>query len=913
MESFSGQTNTALTPPTVQSALYEDLGTKPKDISRDSGGHSGGLSSELEQTLALAARPEIPVSPAGGTIATRALNALNSVNLQESHADNHVAIKEGATEFVSSLSAGVVGTVVLSVAGGYLTHNYARALTLPLALAAGAITKYSVKGAGEHMLLDAKDRTLSSKDLAWGGVDALAGIGASAVEGKIANRLYTGLGRQYLGSTVAETTAFDAGKLVAKESVGVGMLANTIRGVSGGVIGAGIWSAPHRVADNWQEIKKDPLSGLSSTGVSVGEDMLKGGAFGGVLGLGGTLIGRHQDVLGSTRAMLAPDKQVYRLDTYHINDFHSNTEQLPRLKTLLDTRMISSKLNGVDASFAVPGDIESGRVNFAMTRGGEVENTALIEMGAKKIVPGNHPYDSPGGRFDIPRYPAMMEPILKNHPEVSLISANLDVSAYPQYARILKPYAIDDVQTPWGTAKMATIGLTTEEGALGQIRYHDPLPVTLNTIKELKAQGVSIFQIHSHLGLGEDIKLAQGLIAADAKVAGIIGAHTHDALPRPYWVSAEKTAGATVAKLGLTKTASGGDFQIPIVQAGHSGQWLGEFNQAITPEGVSLRYQTTSQLHQVKADIPENIPMRNFLDENLGAINDLKKETYNARAVKPYEVANSRNRETPIGNLYADAIYSGLKNRLGADAPDVVLVHSGGIRSGLPANQELSRLDLANVVMNAGNREGEKTELAMMNLTGAQLKNAIEYGVRERIAEPRPSLPDQIKGLFVHQREELVDEPGNFVQVSDRLKYTYDASRHGLTPEGGGDRIVDLQIKNEQGNFEPVDPNKTYKVAARFHPLDKWTKFGMFGNKTIDQVQEELGVQPLQYSQVDMIGEFINGRTLDPTVDSAVQGRITDLTPQNNGPTLRPGKSLFVAPTISGVETINGSKDKSSE
>jgi 2',3'-cyclic-nucleotide 2'-phosphodiesterase (5'-nucleotidase family) len=276
-------------------------------------------------------------------------------------------------------------------------------------------------------------------------------------------------------------------------------------------------------------------------------------------------------------------------------------------------------------------------------------------------------------------------------------------------------------------------------------------------------------------------------------------------------------------------------------------------------------------------------------------------------------VANSRNRETPVGNLYADAVYAGLKKRLGDAAPDVVLVHSGGIRSGIPANVELSRLDLANIVMNAGNREGEKTELAMMNLTGAQLKDAIEYGVRERIAEPRPSLPDQIKGLFEHQREELVDEPGNFVQVSDRLKYTYDASRQGLTPQGGGDRIVDLQIKNDQGNFEPVDPNKTYKVAARFHPLDKWTKYGMFGNKTIDQVQQELGVQPLKYSQVDLIGEYITGKTLDPAVDGAVQGRITDLTPQNNGPTLRPGKSLFVAPSISTTETLNKGQDNASK
>jgi 2',3'-cyclic-nucleotide 2'-phosphodiesterase (5'-nucleotidase family) len=891
------------------SGRHGDTAPAPAAFSPDQTETSTGrasVASQLDQALALSALGGDSPSSRTKTAPHPALSlaAMNLTRPQEAPADSHTGLKQGSTEFVSSLSAGVVGTVVLSVAAAYVTHNYARALTLPLALAAGAVTKYGVKDAGEHLLLDQKDRTLSSKDLLWGGVDALAGIGASAVEGRVAKQLFTNIGRQ-LGPEVADSTAFDAGKLIAKESLPWGMASNTVRGVAGGVTGAGIWSAPHRLADNWQEVSKDPYTGLRKTAGDVGEDMLKGGAFGGILGLGGTIIGRHQEVLGKTKALINPDTNVLRQDTFHINDFHSNTERLPRLKTLLDARMHLSEASGVEARFVVPGDIESGRVNFAFTRGGEVENKALVQMGAKEIVPGNHPYDAPGGRFDIPRYPAMMEPILKSNPEVTLISANLDVSAYEQYQRILKPYAIREVHAPWGTAKMATIGLTTDEGALGQIKFHDPLQTTIDTINGLKKQGVSIFQIHSHLGLGEDIKLAQGLIANDVKVAGIIGAHTHDALPKPYWVGAAQSKNSVASQLPFVRYSNPAGFEIPIVQAGHSGYWLGEFNQSITPEGTSLRYQTTSRLHPVTSDIPENQQMRAFLDENLGTINDLKKETYDSRAVKPYTVAQSRRQETPIGNLYADAVYAGLKKRLGDDAPDVVLVHSGGIRAGLPANREISRLELANIVMNAGNKEGEKTELALMNLTGAQLKDAIEYGVRERIADPKPSLSDQIRNLFLHQREELVDEPGNFVQVSDRLKYTYDASRKGLTAEGGGDRIVDLQIKNEAGKFEPVDPQKTYKVAARFHPLDKWTKFKMFGDKTIEQVQQELGVKPLPYSQVDLIGEFIAGRTLNPDVDSAVQGRITDLTPQANAPTLRPGKSLFVAPAIAAFDTID--------
>ncbi|MBU6451593.1 MAG: hypothetical protein KGS72_07440, partial [Cyanobacteria bacterium REEB67] len=457
------------------------------------------------------------------------------------------SVKQGSSEFVSSLSAGVVGTVALSVGAAYMTHNV-RALTIPLALAAGAVTKYGVKDAAEHLLLDKKDRTLSSKDLLWGSVDAMAGIGASAAESAVAKKIMTNVGRNVLGGDVAATTAFDAGKMISKESLFWGGQSNVARGLVGGVTGAGIWSTPHRLAENWQEIKAHPRSGLFTTGTEVAGDIALGGAIGGALGLGGTLVARHQEIAGKAKASLFPDKNVFKLNTYHVNDFHSNTEQLPRLKTLLDAQMHLSEMRGVPARFVIPGDIESGRVNFAYTRGGEVENRALIEMGAKEIVPGNHPYDAPGGRADVPRYPAMMEPILQDHPEVSLISANLDVSAYPQYSRILKPYALRDIDTPWGKTKMGTVGLTTDEGALGQIKWQDPLPTAMAAIEKMKAEGATVFQIHSHLGLGEDIKLAQGLIKNNVKVSGIIGAHSHDALPTPYWVEGK----------------------IPIVQAGHS-------------------------------------------------------------------------------------------------------------------------------------------------------------------------------------------------------------------------------------------------------------------------------------------------------------------------------------------------------
>ena len=820
---------------------------------------------------------------------------VNAVNAKgQDTGEKSTGIKHAVVDMGSSLTAGVTGTVVFSLATSMATRRFDKALTIPMALAAGAVTKYGTKALMEHAMLDKKDHTLSSKDLAWGAVDALAGVGAAKAERFASTRFLNHVGQNELGKSIG-LNAQKTGRMLVDSDLKVAFAHSAVRGVAGGATGAFIWSAPHRVDENWQGIKSDVAQGnlgnIGKTGLEIGRDTFMGAGLGTAFGTIATGIGRRQEIVARAQRALDGPPETLRLDTYHINDFHSNTEKLPRLATKLEELTGKSQAQGRDARFVVPGDIESGRVNFSFTQGGKYENEALMRMGAKEIVPGNHPYDAPGGKFDIPRYPEMMQPLLQKHPDVSLIAANLDVSAYPKYTEILKPYTVREVEAPWGKIKVGSIGVTTEEGALGSLKYQDAAQVAVETAKKLKAEGVDVVQIYSHLGLGEDIKMAQTLVDNDIRVAGILGGHSHDALPRPLWVGK-------------------GDKAIPIVQAGHSGNWLGEFNQAIRRDGGADRWATTSKLHPITESIKEDPGIRKYLDDNLTDINALKAETYDARASAPYSAVNARNRETTMGNLMADAIADGLRKRLGDEAPQAVMVHSGGIRTGIKEGVELSRLDLANMVMNAGKREGEVKELVRVTLTGEELKNALEYGVRDRAAQPAPSVGSRLKSIMKEPPVEHTDESGNFVQVSG-LKYTYDATKSPLQQGGtGGERIVDLQIANANGVFEKVDPKGTYTIATRFHPVDKWHKFGIFGDgKTIEDVHRAIDARPLQYSQVDMIGEYIKGKTLDPSTMSRVEGRITDLTPQVSDDVLRPARSMAVAPTLSGFDAVGRALD----
>ena len=845
--------------------------------------------------------------------AESAKKSLEQTKFSQATKDNQKSgFTHAAIEVGSSLTAGIGGTVGYSLLRSAPLPPLARALSLPAAMAAGGILKYGSKTGMEYATLDKSEHTASSKDLVWGAVDAISGIGASKVERLVSTQYFTALGRRELGASVAQPVAQHTGYLLAKESLSAGFKSNTLRGLTGGAAGAAIWSTPHRVSENWQEIKEKPIDGLLKSSGQIASDTAFGSVMGGGLGFLGTGAARYKDVYGKVKAKVNPDTDVLRLDNYHINDFHSNTEALPRLTTLVRDLQNDSAKRGVDGRFFVPGDIESGRINFAFTQGGKVENEILIKAGAKELVPGNHAYDAPGGKGDVARYPAIMEPLLQKNPDVSLLAANLDVSAYPQYERILKPYSVRTVKADGVEHKVATIGLTTEEGAIEGLKYIDAAQAAEKAIRELNAQGVKIINIHSHLGLGEDIKLAQHLISKDLKVAGIFGGHSHDALPRPLWVGARGSnpESSPLSLLPFVRSSQPGNFEIPIAQAGHSGNWVGEMRQAIRPDGTAHRYQTTGRLHQVSADIAEDPATRQFLDANLTDIKALKDQSYGASAASTYEVANSRNRETALANLMADSIYEGLKKRLGDQAPQAVMVHSGGIRADLPASQNLTRLDIANIVMNAGKREGEQKELVMVTLKGSELKNAIEYGLRERTMTKPPSLADRFKAMFKEPHSELVDEPGNFVQASG-LRYSFDASRAPITPTSTGDRVVNLEIRNAQGQFEAVKPDGTYTIATRFHPLEKWYKFNIFGpNRTLDDVHKQVNATALPYSQVDLIGEHISGKTIDPLKVSPVEGRITDLSKTAENELLHPGKSLFTQPIIAGRETDKKGENK---
>lgn len=805
-----------------------------------------------------------------------------------------VHFRQAVSETASSIAAGTTGAIAFGLLRA--SGTYGRALSIPVAMLAGGLTKYGTKDGAEHVLLDEKDRTTSAADLAWGAVDGLAGVTASIADQRASTMFIRSTGRAELGAKLSESTAELVGKQLIDGSAWKGIQHNVVRGLVGGAAGSATWGLAHETTKNWEEIKQNPLLGIADATKGVVTDTAIGSLTGGVFGGATTALFRSPEIAGRAAAAIKGDGKYLKMDEYVINDFHSNLDKLPQLKTKLDERTAASDAAGIPSEFNVAGDALSGHVNFAFTRGGEVENQALARMGLKNLIPGNHEYDAPGGRFIPERYPGVIGPVLRDNPQISLLNANLDLSAYPEYAALTKPYVVHEIPGPHGPEKVATVGLITEEGAVNKIGYNDAAKTAISTVRDLNAQGITNIKLLTHLGLDEDKKLAKALLDENLVVAKISGGHTHDVVASPIWISNKETL---AQKLQFWKQTR----EIPITQAGSSGQYLGENRIVFNPDGSANRWLTQGKLHPM-TDVKPDPELKAFIDGQSAEIAQLKSTSYDAMMTEKYSLANARNRETPLGNLIADALLTGTQKRMGTEGPQIAMVHSGGIRSEIPADQNLTRQEISNVFMNAGNAEGEKKELVMVTMSGDNIKQALEYGLREFPLAQTPSIGKRLSEIFSSPSVTKFDEPGNFVQASG-MSYSFDLSKQPFQ------RVSNLQVTLKNGLSTPMSPLENYRVVTRFHPVDKWIKANLFHDGLpLEDAYAKFDAQPVQVSQVELLGEYIQGRKLDPRIDSKVEGRVNNITPVAQDISLRPQTSIVGFSALDGLNAVENSEQK---
>jgi 5'-nucleotidase len=348
---------------------------------------------------------------------------------------------------------------------------------------------------------------------------------------------------------------------------------------------------------------------------------------------------------------------------------------------------------------------------------------------------------------------------------------------------------------------VAVVGAITEEtpslvspGGIANVAFTDPVDAVNKTVTELEASAdapdviVAAYHEGAGAGLAENATLEQevaegGAFAdivtkTDKDVDAIFTGHTH----KQYaW------DGPIPGVAGKTR---------PIVQTGSYGENIGQVKlsvDSVTGDVVSYKAVNVARVTTDDATLVNTYPrvaaVKPIVDAALtqaAAVGNqpIGEQTADITRARQGSNLDDRGSESTLGNLVADALLAKV-----AEAPsgaDLGVVNPGGLRSDLlRAGTGGTNTDGVITYAEANSVLPFVNALNTVSLKGSSLKKVLEQQWQRNADGSVPSRAYLQLGL------------------SKNVKYTFDPAR------AEGSRITSVTISGE-----PLDPDKTYKVAT---------------------------------------------------------------------------------------------------
>ncbi|MCI0714308.1 MAG: 5'-nucleotidase C-terminal domain-containing protein [Chloroflexi bacterium] len=338
-----------------------------------------------------------------------------------------------------------------------------------------------------------------------------------------------------------------------------------------------------------------------------------------------------------------------------------------------------------------------------------------------------------------------------------IVVANVDFSNSADLNGQILPTTILDV----GSEQIGIIGITTGDSRIRPIPAlsfsTDYAVVAQQYIDELRDQGVNKIVLLTHIGYFNDLELATQLDGVDVIVGGdseILLSNTEEDSEGPYPAVAQSLSGEPVL----------------VVQAGSRNEYLGRLDVTFDANGVPVEWSGDTIF--IAADIEPDPDMTTLVEDLRAPIGDfLSREVGESEVLLVGEEEICRFEECSMGNLITDAM-------LEITDADIAVQNGGGIRASIEPGPVT--VDDVLQVLPFNNT------FVIFELSGADFIAALENGV---------------------SRVNDTEGTGRFLQVAG-VRYTYDGSQEE------GRRIVSVEVMNDDGDYEPLDPDDVYTIAT---------------------------------------------------------------------------------------------------
>ncbi|NJN99154.1 MAG: LysM peptidoglycan-binding domain-containing protein [Anaerolineales bacterium] len=459
----------------------------------------------------------------------------------------------------------------------------------------------------------------------------------------------------------------------------------------------------------------------------------------------------------------------FGLTILHTNDVHARVDQFDsggntcdeeelaanecfggaaRVKTAAD----QVRAEAANSVLLDAGDQFQGTLFYNQYRGGEAQEMMAL-LGYQAMAIGNHEFDNG---------PGTLGSFLRSV-KFPVVSANIDASAEPELAGLIKPYTILEV----GGEKIGVVGATTIETDIlsspgPNVKFNDVAASVEAAVAELTQAGVNKIIALTHLGYPADQELAKAVAGLDV----IVGGHSHTLL---------SNSDAAAAGPYPTVVAGPDGNQVLVVTNGAWARSLGRLDVTFDDAGVVTAFAGEPIL--LDSSIAQDEAVQNRVDALAAPLEALQAEVIGSATVNlDGDRSTCRFGECTMGNLITDAMLW----KTQGEGVELAITNGGGIRASIEAG-DVTVGDVL-TVLPFGNM------IATFELNGAEVVQALENGVS------RAENPEN-------------EGTGRFPQVAG-LRYSWNPN----LPVGS--RITSVEVKNADGTFSPIDPAATYKVAS---------------------------------------------------------------------------------------------------
>ena len=436
----------------------------------------------------------------------------------------------------------------------------------------------------------------------------------------------------------------------------------------------------------------------------------------------------------------------------HVNDTHSHLDAVGPKDVHLE-----GTLGGIAKAATVLSTLRASEPNVLLLHAGDVfqgdpmfntyygvpEFQLMAQLGFDAMAVGNHEFDfGPGVLNDVLT-------VAFQGGSFPLVSANLDMTAFPQLQSWIQPSIIKTI----AGVKIGIFGMTVPNNPTNMpapvIVRDDIVPVAQEAVNALRQQGVNVVICLSHLGVFYDKIVAANVTGIDF----IVGGHDHYLFNQPLVVNNPNGA------------------PVRIFQAGEHYKYIGKFHFTVNNGAVTFDDYT---IVNVDASVQQEPTVQAVVEQLKEGVSQRFGDLYHTilgttthELTKRYDERTPR-RDTPIGNLVTDAF----REKTGTDIAITALgLISEKIYEGTIVGADVFRS------MSYGFDEatGLGFQLATFDINGAELVKGLEVGLSQL---------------------EVGDD--FFLQVSG-MRFKYDAAQ----PVGQRVILKSIQLKGKQ--FSPAE------------------------------------------------------------------------------------------------------------